>query len=207
MQALVQPHSVSHLVTTRVVFENSPEPSTTATHTLVILVKTGVLEPTGLASPGRMHKETSLETLQPKMITSGTRMQPRLQSQFLTKDRKMATLHSRLMIQPPSKKHTTTASTLVLFLSECTARPTVAQPVFNPTSRISHSVQTVCKALRLATVLVTPSVRRTLAVKSTSSHPEAAVQARCPSSSRQWFTSRRTTLVKFTCPFSIHMER
>jgi len=207
MQAHVQPHSVSLLGTTRVVFENSLEPFTTATHTLVILVKTGVLEPTGLASPGRMHKETSLEIHQHKTITSGTRMQPRLQSQFLTKDRKTATLHSRLTIQHPSKKLTTTVSTLVLFLSECTARLTVVQPVFNPTSRISHSVQTVCKALRLATVLVTPSVRRTLAVKCTSSHPEAAVQARCPSSSRPWFTSRRTTLVKFTCPFSIHMER
>ena len=75
---------------------------------------------------------------------------------------------------------TTTVSTLVLFQSECTARPTAVQPVFNPTSRISHSVQTVCKALRLATVLVTPSVRRTLAVKCTSSHPEAAVQADVP---------------------------
>ena len=89
---------------------------TTETRTLDTLEKTGALEPTGPVFHGRTPKVTFLETLQHKTTTSGTRMQPRSQSQFLTKVQRTETQHSKLTTRPPSKKHTITVSTPVLYL-------------------------------------------------------------------------------------------
>ena len=192
---------------TLVVFENSQVLFTMETHTQAIPVKIGALEPTGPVSLGRMHKETSQETHQRKTTTSGTRMLPRLQSQFLTKGQKTGTQHNRLTIRPPSKRHTITVSTLALFQSVCMDKPMVAQRVSNRTSKILHNVQTVFKAQRLEIAQVTPSVQPMLVAKYTSSHQVVAAQVRCLFSSKQWFTSQPTTLVKFTCLFLTHTAR
>ena len=207
MLAHVPQHLESLQAMTQVESENFQEPSTMATHTPVIPVKIGAQEPTGLVSLGRMHKETFQETRLHKTITSGTRTRPRSQSQFLTKGQRTVTQHNRLTIRPPSKKPTTTVSTPALFLSVCMGKPMAAQQAYNHTSKILHSVQTVCKAQPLETALVTPFVQPMLAAKFTSSHRAVAVQARCLSLLKQWFTFQPTTLVKSTCPFLTRMAR
>ena len=158
-------------------------------------------EPTGPASPGRMPKATSQATHRPKTTTSGTRTQQRLQSQFQMKGRKTETQHSKPTIQPPSRKHTTTVSTQASFQSVCMDKPTAVQPVFNPTSRTWRNARTVSRAQPHVTVRVTRFDLQMLEDKFTNSHLEAVVQAKCPSSSRQWFTFRPTTHVKSTCLF------
>ena len=190
-----------------VVFENSQVRSTMETHTLVTLVRIGALEQTGHASLGRTHKETFLETHQHKTITSGTRTQPRLQSQFLTKGQRMETQRNRLMIQPPLRKRTTTVSMQALSQSVCMDKPTVAQQAFNHTSRTLLNVQMAFRALQPETAQATPSDQPMLGGKSTNSHPEVAVQARCHFLLKRWYTSQPTTLVKSTCLCLTHMAR
>ena len=73
-QDLVRPLSVSSQATTPVESENYRAPYTTETPTPDILVKTGVQVRTGLVFLGRMPKETSQETPQPKTTTSGIQM-------------------------------------------------------------------------------------------------------------------------------------
>ena len=204
---LVQQLSASHLETTLVVSENSQEPSTTATRTPDTPERTGVQEPTGHVFHGRMHRATFQATRLLRTTTSGTRTQQRSLSRFRMKDQRTAILHSKQTIRPPSRKHTTTVLTQVSFQSECTDKPMAVPQAFNPTSRTWPSARTVSKAQLHETAQVTPSAQQTLADKSTNSHPEAAVQAKCHSSWKQWFTSPPTTHVRSTCPFSTHMAR
>ena len=204
---LVQQLSASPQETTPVVSENSQEPSTTVTRTLDTLEKTGVQEPTGPVFLGRMHRAMFQVTRLRKTTTSGTRTQRRSLSQFPMKDQRTAILHSKRTIRPPSRKHTTTVSTQVSFQSECMDKPTAVLQASNPTSRTWPSARTVSKAQLPETVQATPSVQQTPVVKSMSSHPEAAVQARCRSLWKQWFTSPRTTHVRSTCPFLTHTGR
>ena len=204
---LVQQPLESLQETTLVVSVSSQEPFTMVTRTLGTLVRTGAQEPTGHVFLGRMHRATFQVTRLHKTITSGTRTQRRSLSQFPMKGQRTAILHSKRTIRPPSRKHTTTVSTQVSFQSECMDKPTAVLQASNPTSRTWPSARTVSKAQLPETVQATPSVQQTLVVKSTSSHPEAVVQARCRSLWKQWFTSPRTTHVRSTCPFLTHTGR
>ena len=207
MLDLVQQLSASPQEMTLVVSENFQEPSTTVTRTLDTLERTGAQVPTGHVFLGRMHRATFQATRLLRMTTSGTRTQQRSLSRFRMKDQRMAILHSKQTTRPPSRKHTTTVSTQESSQSECTDKPTAVLQASNPTSRTWLSARMVSKVQPHETVQVTPSAQQTLVDKSTNSHLEAAVQAKCRSSWKQWFTSPPTTHVRSTCPFLTHMVR
>ena len=170
-------------------------------------MKTGVQDPTGLASLGRMHQATFQATHQPKTTTSGTRTQQRLCIPVSDEGPKDGDPSQQADDLTAIEEAHDNCLTQVSSQFGFTVKATVALETSNPTSWISLNARTVLFQLKLETAQATPSAPLTLVAKHTNSHPEPAVQTQWLFSSKQWSTFRPTTPVKSTCPSWTPMAR